>query len=214
MTKIIKRLFILTACILVTVLASCGEIDYTYSGANVGQLQAPTVDRNSAEYREKYSTLERYDETVTVDVAVINYPLEAGVKENLTPQKNTFNAIAKEVLNIDLNYVVVAKTSNYESNLNLYIADNGLPDMFYVTNSAMYSELQKDGMLADLSDVFWYLNDELLDNYLTYFPELLPTVMVEGGLYAFPTITNNYQSALSPIFPKDCSKCLFFFLLS
>ena len=203
MTKIIKRLFILTTCILVTVLASCGEIDYTYSGANVGQLQAPTVDRNSAEYRQKYSTLERYDETVTVDVAVINYPLEAGVKENLTPQKNTFNAIAKEVLNIDLNYVVVAKTSNYESNLNLYIADNGLPDMFYVTNSAMYSELQKDGMLADLSDVFWYLNDELQENYLEHFPELLPTCMEDGKLYSLPTITNQYATAQRLYLRKD-----------
>ena len=180
MTKIIKRLFILSAVTLITLLAGCGDIDYTYKGANVGQLQAPTVDRNSAEYRQKYSTLEKYAEPVTIDVAVVNYPLEAGVKENLTPQKNTFNAIAKEVLNIDLNYVVVAKTSNYESNLNLYIADNGLPDMFYVTNSAMYSELQKDGMLADLSDVFWYLNDELQENYLEYFKELLPTTMKDN----------------------------------
>ena len=203
MTKIIKRLFILSAVTLITLLAGCGEIDYTYKGANVGQLQAPTVDRNSAEYRQKYSTLEKYAEPVTIDVAVVNYPLEAGVKENLTPQKNTFNAIAKEVLNIDLNYVVVAKTSNYESNLNLYIADNGLPDMFYVTNSAMYSELQKDGMLADLSDVFWYLNDELQENYLEHFPELLPTCMEDGKLYSLPTITNQYATAQRLYLRKD-----------
>lgn len=203
MTKIIKRLFILSAVTLITLLAGCGDIDYTYKGANVGQLQAPTVDRNSAEYRQKYSTLEKYAEPVTIDVAVVNYPLEAGVKENLTPQKNTFNAIAKEVLNIDLNYVVVAKTSNYESNLNLYIADNGLPDMFYVTNSAMYSELQKDGMLADLSDVFWYLNDELQENYLEHFPELLPTCMEDGKLYSLPTITNQYATAQRLYLRKD-----------
>ena len=115
MTKIIKRLFILSAVTLITLLAGCGDIDYTYKGANVGQLQAPTVDRNSAEYRQKYSTLEKYAEPVTIDVAVVNYPLEAGVKENLTPQKNTFNAIAKVLLFIILPANTLSETA-LESN--------------------------------------------------------------------------------------------------
>ena len=35
----------------------------------------------------------------------------------------------------------------------------------------VYNQLLEDGMLADLSDSFWYLNDELQENYLEYFKE-------------------------------------------
>ena len=196
MNKNIKKIILaLLLVILPLVMAGCDDKDYSYEAVEVGQLQAPSVDRNSPAYREKYKTIERYDNTVTIDVAVVNYPLEAGVKPNTLPTNQTFNELALEYLNIKLNYVVMAKTSNYETDLNLYIADNGLPDMFYVTNSAMYTELANDGMLADLSDAFWYLNDELQENYLTHFPELLPTCMQESKLYALPNITNQYAAA-------------------
>ena len=196
MNKNLKRIILaFMLVVLPFAMAGCDEKDYSYVAVDPGQLQAPSVDRNSAEYRKKYKEIERYDETVTLDVAVVNYPLEAGVKTGTLPTNQTFNQLAEEYLNIKLNYVVMAKTSNYESDLNLYIADKGLPDMFYVTNSAMYTELANDGMLADLSDAFWYLNDNLQQNYLEYFPELLPTCMQEDKLYALPNITNQYAAA-------------------
>ena len=190
-----RTLILLLLAIIPVVLTGCGDEDFSYEAVDPGQMQAPTVERTSAEYRKKYSTLERYDETVTIDVAAIDYPLEAGVKENLSPFNQSFNQIALDVLNIKLNYVVVTKTNNYESSLDLHIAENGLPDMFYVTNPAVFTEYVEDGMLADLSDVFWYLNDELQENYLEHFPELLPTVMREGKIYSLPTITNQYTAA-------------------
>ena len=49
-------------------LASCYEVSFDYEPVNPGQLQAPSVSRNSEEYRQKYATLERYDETVKLDV--------------------------------------------------------------------------------------------------------------------------------------------------
>lgn len=191
-----KRLFI--ACMLVALplsLGSCYKPDFEYEPVNPGQLQAPSVDRSLDEYRQKYATLGRYDEPVTLDIAVCQFELEADVKKGTTPENQTFNKIAKEVLNIDLNYVVVGNSTSYDTKLNLYLASGKVPDMFYTTNSAIYSQLLEDGLLADLSDSFWYLNDELQDNYLNYFKELLPTVMVDDKLYSFPTITNTYTSA-------------------
>ncbi len=177
--------------------ASCERYvpTFEYEPTNPGQLQAPSVDRKSEDYRKKYATLERYEETVTLDVAVCQFELEAGVKKGTTPENQTFNRIAKEVLNIDLNYVVVGNSTTYDQKLSLYIASGKTPDMFYTTNSSLYSQLLEDGKLADLSDSFWYLNDELQENYLEYFKELLPTTMKDNKLYSFPTITNTYTSA-------------------
>lgn len=194
--NIIRLLFIAVLLVLSSAVTSCGyEPDFTYEAIKIGQLQGPSVDRSSKEYREKYSTLQRYEETVTLDIAVCEFGLESGVKPGTTPENQTFNKIAKDVLNIDINYVVVGSSSSYDQKLNLYLATGKMPDMFYTTNSTIYSELLEDGMLADLSDSFWYLNDELQENYLEYFPELLPTVMRDSKLYSFPTITNTYTSA-------------------
>ena len=192
----IKRLLIATMLLaLPLALSSCYKPSFEYEAVDPGQLQAPSVSRTSAEYRQKYPTLERYDETVTLNVAVCQFELEAGVKIGTTPENQTFNKLAKDVLNIDLNNVVVGNSTSYDQKLSLYLASGKTPDMFYTTNSSVYSQLLEDGMLADLSDSFWYLNDELQENYLDYFKELLPTTMVDGKLYSFPTITNTYTSA-------------------
>lgn len=186
----------LLGVVLVISAGSCYKPSFEYEAVDPGQLQAPSVSRNSEEYRKKYATLERYDETVKLDVGVCQFELEAGVKVGTTPENQTFNKIAKEVLNIELNYVVVGNSTTYDQKLGMYLAAKGkLPDMFYTTNSAFYTELLEDDMLADLSDSFWYLNDDLQENYLTYFKELLPTTMVDSKLYSFPTITNTYTSA-------------------
>ena len=194
----IKKLFVLMLLSVFAIsLASCEgyETDYTYEAVEVGQLKSPGMSLSSPEFRQKYATLGRYAEPITITVAVTQYDLESGVKKGTTPMNQTFNQIAKDVLNIELKYTVIGNPTAYDQKLNLAISAGNMPDMFYTTNAGLYTRLQEQGALADLSDAFWYLNDELLDNYLTYFPELLPTVMVEGGLYAFPTITNNYQSA-------------------
>ena len=174
---------------------SCYTPELEYEAINTGQLQAPKVSRNSAEYRKEYATLEKYAEPVEITVAVCQYELESGVKLGTTPENQAFNKLAKEVLNIDLKYVVVGNTTSYDQKLSLYLASGKTPDMFYTTNSSVYSQLVEGGKLADLSDSFWYLNDDLQENYLTYFKELLPTSMVDGKLYSFPTITNTYASA-------------------
>lgn len=195
MKKMKRILIALMALVLPLSMSGCYEPDFEYETRNVGKLQAPTVDRTSSQYREKYATLGRYEETVKLDVAVCHFELETGVAPGTTPRNQTFNQIAKDVLNIELNYVVDANSANYDQKLKLYLSSGKTPDMFYTTNSSMYSELLESGALADLSDSFWYLNDELQENYLEHFPELLPTVMEDSKLYSFPTITNTYATA-------------------
>ena len=199
MNKILRRIFIaLTLFALPLVVTGCGcySPDFEYKAVDPGQLKAPEgglADYDA--YREKYAELGRYDEEITITVAAVDYTLEPDVKAGTSPETQTFNKIAKDVLNINLEYVVIGGTTQYDTKLKTSIAAGIVPDMFYTTDTALYSSLLESGKLADLSDAFWYLNDDLQQNYLKYFPELLPTTMVEGKLYSFPSITNNYASA-------------------
>lgn len=156
-----------------------------------------------ADFDYEAAQLSPYDEEITITVAAIDYPLEAGVKAGTTPLNQSFNRIVKEKLNINLQYTVVASTTNYDSRLNLAITANQEPDMFYTTNPNVFADLKEQGRLADLGNVFWYLNEELQDIYLNKMPELLPNVMEEGKLYAFPAAGNKYESAQKLYIRKD-----------
>ena len=162
MNRFKKIIIALIMVILPLSLSSCYKPDFEYEAVDPGQLQGPTVSREDKEaYRAKYATLGKYEEPVKLDIAVCQFELEAGVKTGTKPETQTFNKIAKDVLNIDLNYVVVGNSTSYDQKLSLYLASGRMPDMFYTTNSSIYSQLLEDDMLADLSDSFWYLNDEL-----------------------------------------------------
>lgn len=194
--KNLKRIFLALMVAAIPFLTSCYKPSYDYVAVEIGQLKGPSVSRSDKKaYRAKYAELEPYEEEITITVAACEYAEESGIKPGTTPENQTFNELAKKHLNINLEYVVVADVGNYDTKLNLSIANNQMPDMFFTSSSALYSQLLKSDSLADLSDAFWYLNDPLQENYLTYFKELLPTVMQDGKLYSFPAITNTYQSA-------------------
>lgn len=194
-------------------LAACTnyEDDYDYVAIDPGTLVAPRAEFKTAEedaaknaqYRAEYPTLDRYDETVTVKVAAIQYELEPNVKRGTTPQNQSFNKIALEKLNIKIDYSVVSTSSMYDQKLNLAIAANQMPDMFYTTSAEMYTTLRDSDMLADLTEGYYRLNDNLLYNYENYMPELIKACMKEGKLYALPQQTNKYASAQRLYIRKD-----------
>lgn len=194
--NILNRIIALVLFAFATILLTgCYKPNFEYEEIDPGQLPAPSVKWGQEGFRDAYPTLEKYEEEVTITIAVTQYDLESNVKIGTTPENQSFNRLAKKYLNINLDYVVVGSSTTYDNKINLYISSGKMPDMFYTSNVSLYSQLLEDGVLADLSDVLWNLNDDLLENYITYFPTLLPTCMEEGKLYAFPAITNNYTSA-------------------
>lgn len=200
----IRLINLLLILVILPFVFACGyEPDYEFVAINPGKLKAPSISRTDENFRNTYGTLTPYDEEITITVAAIQYDVESGVKPGTTPENQSFNRLAKEVLNINLKYTVIGSTTAYDNKINLAIAAGNMPDMFYTTNATLFSQLLEQDKLADLSEAFWHLNDDLLENYLTYFPELLPTVMKDGGLYAFPAITNKYTAAQKLYIRKD-----------
>lgn len=212
-----KKFFTVVSCAMAAfsfcgAFAACGGIgNYDYEAIDPGTLAAPRAEfvtavedaEKNAAYRKEYPTLDKYPETVTLNVAAIQYPLESGVAIGTVPQNQSFNKIALEQLNIKLNYTVVAVNSMYEQNLNLALGTRDRPDMFYTTSAEMFTTLRDTGMLADLTEAYYRLNDNLLSNYQDYMSDLVKACMKEGKLYALPQQSNKYASAQRLYIRKD-----------
>jgi putative aldouronate transport system substrate-binding protein len=63
--------------------------------------------------------------------------------------------------------------------------------------------LRNGGLITDLADIFYDLNDELQQMYLEEYYSTLQTCMVEGSLYALPSPSNPYEFAKKIYIRKD-----------
>ncbi len=205
MSNVKKIIIGAVALVLVAVIAVYFVVCYEPYTPDEGfkPINPGTLPEKRADFDYEAAGLSPYEEEITITVGAIDYPLEADVKKGTTPLNQSFNRLAKQYLNINLKYTVVASTTNYDQRLNLAITNNSEPDMFYTTNPNTFADLKQNGRLADLGDVFWYLNDELQAIYLEHMPELLPNVMEEGKLYAFPMASNKYENAQQLYIRKD-----------
>ena len=151
---------------------------------------------------EDYDPLEPYEDTVTIKVLGINYDRIGNVPPTYNgatsgPANNAFNDAALRYLNIELDYTSVLSSGNYETRLSMLIAANELPDMFVVNDATTFAMLRDSGLIEDLGTAFWYLNENLRENFFLddlYYPGL-ETCMQEGKLYAFPSVNNPNESA-------------------
>ncbi len=204
--KIIKPVAILLAALtLGASAAACGPVSI-YEDYEV--IDPGTLPENPL--GDDYDPLEPYDETVTIHVLGINYDRIGNVPETYNgaasgPANNAFNDAALRYLNIELEYDAVLTSGNYDQRLEMLIASNELPDMFVVNDATTFARLRNNGLIEDLGTSFWYLNENLRENYYLddlYYPGL-ETCMQEGKLYAFPSVNNPNESAQKLYIRKD-----------
>lgn len=152
---------------------------------------------------EDYTPLQRFDETVTLTAAGISFPLEDGYPADTTTTNNGFYKAAKAALNIEIRNVFNTAPDNYDTMLNLAIASNSMPDIVFTSIPAVYKQLREADALADIGSDFWHLNPVLQKMYTTDFPNVLPTVMERGQIFAFPQVANQYEEATRLYIRKD-----------
>ena len=57
----------------------------------------------------------------------------------------------------------------------MVLAANELPDMFVVNDATTFAMLRDSGLIEDLGTAFWYLNENLRENFFLddlYYPGL------------------------------------------
>lgn len=201
-----KIVSILLAAVSAACVSACSckpaQIIDDYVKVNPGVL--PEKNAN-----EDYSPLKKYDTTVTVKVLGTDFTAIGEVPATYKgkpsgPANNAFNDAALQFLNIKIEYVSTISGERYADRLNTLMAAGDLPDVFRVTNSTTYEIMKTSGLIADLGNTFYYLNDELQGMYNDkLYKPALESCMEEGKLYAFPNVQNPYERAQKLYIRKD-----------
>ncbi len=200
----------IVSILLATVSAACmsacsckpAQIIDDYVKVNPGVL--PEKNAN-----EDYSPLKKYDTTITVKVLGTDFTAIGEVPATYKgkpsgPANNAFNDAALQFLNIKIEYVSTISGERYADRLNTLMAAGDLPDVFRVTNSTTYEIMKTSGLIADLGNTFYYLNDQLQGMYNDkLYKPALESCMEEGKLYAFPNVQNPYERAQKLYIRKD-----------
>lgn len=102
----------------------------------------------------------RYEEPVTFTVALEVDPNEV-FPEGDSYTDNQYTRYIKEQLNVDIEYLFTASTSDWDTKVNLAITSNQIPDAMPV-NATQFNQMYKAGQLADMTDVYeMYASDTM-----------------------------------------------------
>ena len=93
-----------------------------------------------------------FEETVTLDV-VVGWDADATVKEGTTPETNALAELAKDMLNIELNFLWMVPNDQFEERLALQISSGEIPDILMLQSGDFY-EFMDSGYLRDLTDAY------------------------------------------------------------
>ena len=113
-----------------------------------------------------------FEETVTLDV-VIGWDADPSIKEGTTPETNALRTVAKDLFNIELNFLWMVPNDQYSDKLALQLSSGDMPDILML-DSAYFYEFLDSGYLRDLTDAYnTYASDELKST-IEYFGEAPP----------------------------------------
>jgi putative aldouronate transport system substrate-binding protein len=126
-----------------------------------------------------------YDEEVTVTAFV---PENSGTEFQGDDDygNNPWYRAYKERFNINLQNKWVS--NDYDTKLNLAIADKDLADVFYV-DSARLNTLHEAGLIMNLEEVFDKYASDVLKNYRKDYAETWETGCFDGELYGMPQMS-------------------------
>ena len=131
-----------------------------------------------------------FDETVKLDV-VVGWSADDSVKAGTTPETNSLVTIAKDYLNIELNFLWMVPDDQFEDRLALLLSSGELPDIVTVADD-FYEFLDND-CLRDLTDAYEQCASEELKDVMTSLgDDLTKYCSKDGKLYGIP-------AALDPI---------------
>ena len=166
---------LLTGCMMAGLLAGCME-QGTGGGSSKSNKEAVEIPEDP---------WDPYEETVTI-ITVL--PENAGIQfaEGDSYDDNPWYRAYKEWFNIE---VVNDWVSNdYDTKLNLTIADKSIPDVFCV-DAQQLRQLKEADMIYDLTDIFDEYASDLLKGYMEQESDTFETGHLDGKLYGIPQLS-------------------------
>lgn len=140
------------------------------------------------ETNTEYDPLGRYDETVSFTLGSHLRDYSADLSDGGTPEKNAYKDYIKEKLNVEYEYVLESYDVNdYATQVSLAITSGELPDVMYITDQNVLSELVENDLIEDLTDVYKnYASDLQKEMYASFDQDMFTKVTFDGKIMALP----------------------------
>lgn len=149
-----------------------------------------------------------FDKMVKLDV-VVGWDADSNVKEGTTPETNTLVKLAKDYLNIELNFLWMVPNDKLEEKLALQISSGKIPDVVMLQSTDFYEFMDSD-YLRDLTDAYDKCASDDLRNTITTLggDELLQYASDDGKLYGIPAALDPIESVPGLYYRSDWLKAL------
>ncbi len=114
-----------------------------------------------------------------------------------TYDDNAWSRLIKERLNIDVKVAFSADTSTdaYTNKLNTTLASGDLPDIVKWDTITQFRQAQAEGYLANLEEVWEKYATPELKAFRERYTDSFDAVSVDGQLYGFPYMEDNFHNA-------------------
>lgn len=179
-----------------TITAACGQTGGTDAADQTAAPAAGGATVETAESSEEDGPLTPYKEPVTITWGVPASAVQQ-FNDGDSYDDNEWTRLIKEKLNIDVKvaFSADASTDAFNNKMNTVLATGEFPDVVKFDNFTYFRQAQEAGYLMDISDVFdKYATDEV-KAYRDQYPDSFNGMTIDGGLYGFPYMNDNFHQA-------------------
>ena len=182
-----KRLAAALMAAVMTMLCACSgaATDTSETAAGDASTEAATTDTASAETTEDGGEIDiwaPYDETVTLHT-VTSEMASAVYPEGDDVTSNVWTREYMSRFNVEV--VTDWVSDEYDTKLNLSIAEGDIPDVFHVNESQLQQLVDAD-LIWDLTDIYETYASDTVKNCINGDPDCLEAGMRNGKLYGIP----------------------------
>ena len=198
--KISRRQFLAVAgaAASASVLSACGGKASSTSTASSSNTAASAV----ADLPKGMEWLTPFEEPVKLNV-VVGWSADDSIKEGTTPETNSLVQIAKDYLNIELNFLWMVPEEQLEERLALQLSSGEIPDIVMLPSEYFYEFLDVD-YLRDLTDAYNSLaSDQLRDAVTSSGDAPVQFSSRDGKLYGIPAVLDPIESVAGLYYRSD-----------
>lgn len=181
-----KKLTALLLTAVLLIMTGCQkEAETTKESGN-----ASTTGNETSSTSESVDIWAPYTDTVTLHTVTTEFT-DATYPEGDDVTNNVWTRAYKDKFNVDL--VTDWVSDEYDTKLNLSIAEGSLPDVFHVNNSQLQQLIEAD-LVMDITDVFNTYASDRLKGYMAADQDSYESGMTDGKLYGIPQMHYGFIS--------------------
>ncbi len=201
--RMMKRVIALSV-ITTMLLAACGgggggetKLSDSPSKSDAPSKQTDAPDKTDApDDTDEDGPLTPYAEPITVTWAVQASAVQQFIDGD-TYDDNVWSRKIKEELNIDVEVALSAdiSTDAYNNRMSSLLASGDFPDVLRYSDRTFFKQAQDAGYIQSIDAVFEKYATDAVKEYRTKYPDSFEGASVDGELFAFPYMNDNFHQA-------------------